>query len=147
MRKTSSMYYVVGSGPAGVACAHALAGEGHEVTILDAGATLEPQRETIARAAGAKPRAEWTDEEIKVLRTLVPKSGEVPFRLVHGSNYPYQRPVGAPDIRYGKLNIRASYARGGFSNVWGTALFPYSAEDIRDRPIAYEEMASSYAPY
>lgn len=139
------MYYVVGSGPAGVACAHALASEGHEVTILDAGVTLEPQRETLARAAGGKPLAEWTGEEIKVLRTLVPKHGEVPFKLVHGSDYPYQRPVAAPDIRYGKLNIRASYAKGGLSNAWGAALFPYSAEDICDWPVAYEEMANSYA--
>lgn len=139
------MYYVVGSGPAGVACAHALVSEGHEVTILDAGVTLEPQRETIARAAGDKPRSEWTGEEIKVLRTLVPRSGEVPFKLVHGSDYPYQRPVGAPDIRYGNLNIRASYAKGGLSNVWGAALFPYSAQDIHDWPVEYAQMASGYA--
>ena len=139
------MYYVVGSGPAGVACAQALASEGHEVTILDAGVTLEPQRETVARVAGAKPRAEWTREEIKVLRTVVPKDGEVPFKLVHGSDYPYRCPTGAPDIHYGDLNIRASYAKGGLSNVWGAALFPYSAEDIHDWPVEYKQMESAYA--
>ncbi|RFU46258.1 GMC oxidoreductase [Paraburkholderia sp. DHOC27] len=144
MQKPSAMYYVVGSGPAGVACAHALASEGHEVTILDAGVTLEPEREAVARMVGDKPRAEWSEQEIKVLRTVVPKSGEVPFKLVHGSNYPYQRPLGAPDIRYGKLSIRASYAKGGLSNVWGAALFPYSAEDIRDWPVRYDELASGY---
>lgn len=139
------MYYVVGSGPAGVACAHALSSNGHEVTILDAGGRLEPEREAIARAAGDRPRADWTAEETAVLRTMIDKDGKVPLKLVHGSSYPYRRPVGAPDIRYGTLNIRASYAKGGLSNVWGAALLPHSADDIRDWPIAYEDMANSYA--
>jgi choline dehydrogenase-like flavoprotein len=139
------MFYVVGSGPAGVACAHALSSNGHEVTILDVGFGLEPEREAIARAAGDRPREQWTREEIAILKTTMHKDGNVPIKLVHGSSYPYQRPDGAPDIRYGKLKIRASYARGGLSNVWGAALLPYSAEDIRDWPVAYEDMASSYA--
>jgi choline dehydrogenase-like flavoprotein len=144
-RKTSSMYYVVGSGPAGVACAHALSSNGHEVTILDGGIGLEPEREAIARAAGDRPRAEWTAEQTAVLKTMVGKDGKVPVKLVHGSGFPYERPAGAPDIRYGKLNIRASYAKGGLSNVWGAALLPYTAEDIRDWPVPYDEMAISYA--
>ena len=33
-RGLSCMYYVVGSGPAGIACAHALTSAGRTVTIL-----------------------------------------------------------------------------------------------------------------
>ena len=36
--------YVVGSGPAGVACAQALLDAGRRVRMLDAGLTLEPNR-------------------------------------------------------------------------------------------------------
>jgi len=98
------MYYIVGSGPAGIACAHALTSAGRRVTILDGGAALEPEREAIRAAAALRPRAEWTEPEITVLRTVVPGSGDVPQKLVHGSDYPYRRPAGAPDIRYGKLH-------------------------------------------
>jgi len=139
------MYYVVGSGPAGVACAHALATAGHTVTILDGGAALEPERDAIRASAARKPRAEWTQREIDVLRTIVPESGEVPLKLVHGSDYIYRRPAGAPDIRYGKLNIRASYAKGGLSNVWGATLLPYREVDIADWPVSVADLAESYA--
>jgi choline dehydrogenase-like flavoprotein len=139
------MYYIVGSGPAGIACAHALTSAGRRVTILDGGAALEPEREAIRAAAALRPRAEWTEPEITVLRTVVPGSGDVPQKLVHGSDYPYRRPAGAPDIRYGKLNIRASYAKGGLSNVWRAALLPYRDADIGAWPLSAADLAGSYA--
>jgi choline dehydrogenase-like flavoprotein len=139
------MYYVVGSGPAGVACAHALVTAGHAVTILDGGATLPPEREAVRAAAARKPRAAWTQQEFDVLRTTVPKHGEVPLRLVHGSDFPYRQPPGAPDIRYGDLTIRASYAKGGLSNVWGATLLPFRDADIADWPIGEADLAASYA--
>ena len=88
------MYYIVGSGPAGIACAYALTSTGRTVTILDGGVALEPEREAIRAAAALRPRAEWTEPEIAVLRTVVPGSGDVPQKLVHGSDYPYRRPAG-----------------------------------------------------
>jgi choline dehydrogenase-like flavoprotein len=139
------MYYIVGSGPAGIACAYALTSTGRTVTILDGGVALEPEREAIRAAAALRPRAEWTEPEIAVLRTVVPGSGDVPQKLVHGSDYPYRRPAGAPDIRYGKLNIRASYAKGGLSNVWGAALLPYRDADIGAWPLSAADLAKSYA--
>src|SRR4029077_11551312 len=41
---TFQMFVVVGSGPAGVACAHALLSKGARVTMLDAGLDLESDR-------------------------------------------------------------------------------------------------------
>jgi predicted NAD/FAD-dependent oxidoreductase len=38
------MYFVVGSGPAGISCAQALIAAGKEVTILDSGLQLEAER-------------------------------------------------------------------------------------------------------
>jgi choline dehydrogenase-like flavoprotein len=139
------MYYVVGSGPAGVACAHALSAAGRSVTILDGGLALEPEREAIRASAALKPRAEWTEQERTVLRTVVPAGREVPQKLVHGSDYPYRRPAGAPEIRYGKLKIRASYAKGGLSNVWGATLLPFRDTDIHGWPVAPADLAKSYA--
>ena len=139
------MYYVVGSGPAGVACAHALSAAGRAVTMLDGGVALEPEREAIRASAALKPRPEWTEREIAVLRTVVPDSGDLAQKLVYGSDYPYRRPPGAPDIRYGKLNIRASYAVGGLSNVWGATLLPYRETDLGRWPLSAADLAKSYA--
>jgi len=139
------MYYVVGSGPAGIACAHALVDAGREVTILDGGAELEAERDAIRRSAARKPRTEWTREEVEALKTKVPASGEIPLKLVHGSDYPYRPAMGAPDIRYGDMKIRASYAVGGLSNVWGAVLAPFREADISDWPVSMADMNDGYA--
>lgn len=142
------MYYVVGSGPAGIACAHALSAVGRAVTILDAGVALEPEREAIRMSAALRARAEWSERENAVLRTVVPNipnSGELPLKLIYGSDYPYRRPPTAPDIRYGRLNIRASYATGGLSNAWGATLLPFRDSDIGSWPLSTAHLARSYA--
>jgi choline dehydrogenase-like flavoprotein len=139
------MHYVVGSGPSGIACAHALAAAGRAVTIIDGGVALEPEREAIRTSAAQKPPVEWTEREIAVLRTVVTESGELPRKLAYGSDYPYRRPPTAPDIRYRGLNIRASYAKGGLSNVWGAALLPFRDSDIGSWPLSAAHLAQSYA--
>ena len=140
------MHYVIGSGPTGIACAHALAAAGQAVTILDGGAALETDRDVVRAWAANKFRQEWTSDEIAVLRTIVPKNGEVPLKLAYGSDYPYRRPAhGSPDIRYGKLNIRASYAVGGLSNVWGASILPFREPDMAGWPVSHADLLESYA--
>ena len=59
------MHYVIGSGPAGVACSAALLARGDEVTMLDAGLTLEPDTQAAldlmsrARSAAIGMRPCW----------------------------------------------------------------------------------------
>ena len=43
------MYYVIGSGPAGISCAQALIAAGKNVTILDSGLQLEDERRDAVR--------------------------------------------------------------------------------------------------
>src|SRR5208283_4778101 len=58
------MHCVIGSGPAGVACARALLARGANVLMLDAGLELEPERaQVVSRLASAKP-AEWPPEQV-----------------------------------------------------------------------------------
>ena len=59
------MHCVIGSGPAGVACAKALLARGATVLMLDAGIELEPDRARIVRKlAGEKPSA-WNADRIR----------------------------------------------------------------------------------
>jgi len=51
--------YVVGSGPAGVACAKALLGAGKQVRMLDAGLTLEAEREGLVGKLRRSQPEEW----------------------------------------------------------------------------------------
>jgi len=55
---------IVGSGPAGVACAHALVSRGIPVTLLDAGVEMEPElRQVLTRMSGQPPSA-WNAADI-----------------------------------------------------------------------------------
>lgn len=129
------MDIVIGSGPAGIACAAALLARGRAVKMLDAGLQLEPERQAVREAMAAKPKAEWTAAE-RALVAPVTGSG-VPEKLSYGSDYPYRgSPPGA---------LRGSYAQGGLSNVWGSAILPWRARDMPGWPVSAEELAPGYA--
>ncbi len=137
------MHYVIGSGPAGVACAMALTARGEEVTMLDAGLTLE--RELAAVVAGLSRRTprEWDPDALARIKVLGEVKG-IPRKLVYGSEYVYQYPEGYQSIRGKGVDFSPSFALGGLSNAWGAAMLPYLQEDIDDWPITVPDLTPYY---
>lgn len=137
------MDYVIGSGPAGVACAAALLAKGRAVTMLDAGQTLELSREALRTTMAAQAPGDWTAEQHAMRK--IPLGGDVPdFKLTHGSDYPYRAAPGAPGLEIAVPGVAASFAQGGLSNVWGAAMLPYRAADLAGWPVGLAEMAPAY---
>jgi choline dehydrogenase-like flavoprotein len=137
------MYFVVGSGPSGIACAQALSESGYPVTILDSGLMLEPGREAMRAALAGRCDSNWEESERFAPQV---EHGGVPVKLVHGSDYPYRPAPGSADIyQSGRLGIQGSYAAGGFSNVWGGAILPYSQDDLAGWPVSERELRPAYA--
>jgi choline dehydrogenase-like flavoprotein len=137
------MDYVIGSGLAGVACAKALLARGRDVTMLDPGVTLEPEREASRMALATRPHGKWPHAER--VRRMPAVSGGVPeFKLVHGSDYPYRYFAGAPSIRIDAAGVTPSHALGGLSNVWGGAMLPYRGSDLAAWPVADTSMSHAY---
>jgi choline dehydrogenase-like flavoprotein len=139
------MFYVIGSGPSGVACAAALLRQGCDVTMLDVGLTLEPDRaEELRRLKDAGPSS-WIGPRAEFLRGgMTAGLSGVPVKLAYGSSFPYRAVAGAIPLKQTGVNLRSSNALGGFSNVWGSAVMPYHADDIRDWPISVERLAPHY---
>lgn len=137
------MHYVIGSGPAGISCARALIDAGAEVTLLDAGLTLEPERETIRVAMSARGPTEWSDQEREAFAPVL-ANGEVPTKLVYGSDYPYRAALGATPVLSTQYGQRGSWAQGGLSNVWGSAILPYRDHDLLGWPVRAADLAASY---
>lgn len=135
---------MIGSGLSGVACAKALLARGREVTMLDAGVRLPLDCEQSYRAFAARSPEQWTKAE-KTAR--LPKTdNDVPdFKLVHGSDYPYQYFDGAPEVHFSAPGLASSFALGGLSNVWGSAMLPYRPKDIESWPVSTDEMAAAYS--
>lgn len=136
------MHYVVGSGPSGVACAAALVGRGCEVTLLDAGLDLEPER----RALVDRLRASSHDAEAisSIKGRAAPTVRGLPRKLAYGSDYPYRHVASLPPLEATGFEGAISLARGGLSTVWGGAVLPFAASDIADWPISWDDLAPHY---
>ena len=139
------MIYVVGSGPAGVACAAALVDAGAEVTVLDVGRRLEHERASaLARLRHAEPDA-WDPDVVRELAgsPFAPGGGARALKLAYGSSFPY---AGADtDLAEQRgTDCVQSFARGGLSTVWGAAVLPASAADVADWPVGHAELVPHY---
>ena len=139
------MYYVVGSGPAGISCAQALLAAGKEATILDSGVQLEPDRRAAVEALAASDPTTWTKENTAFMRAGMSsgKSG-IPEKLVYGSNYTYRPVSGSTSITCEGPDTKPSYALGGLSTVWGSAVMPYRQQDIANWPITVSDLEPGY---
>ena len=139
------MNLVVGSGPAGIACAKGLLSQGAEVTLIDAGSTLEPERLTqIGQLAGGGPDS-WRPESLAFLKQDIGAgTSGIRLKLAYGSDYPYRQTVGATPVVCQDSESKASYARGGLSTVWGSAVLPYRQEDLTGWPSGVADLESAY---
>ena len=138
------MIFVIGSGPAGVACAGALLDAGAKVTMLDAGLELESSRRTQVANLQSIPSTSWPEESVSFLRDGVEATRDgIPMKLGYGSDFAYRDPTGQPIASNGAYG-KPSYARGGLSNVWGASVLPYRTEDMSDWPITAGDLAPHY---
>jgi choline dehydrogenase-like flavoprotein len=138
------MIYVVGSGPAGVACSYALVKKGYEVTMLDAGIELEPEiANTVEQLHKSKHFDPQLLEKIKGNKSVSVKG--VRKKLIYGSDYPYKEVAKHIPLYSDGVVANPTFAKGGLSSVWGASVMPYRSEDIKDWPISLEDLSPYYA--
>ena len=139
------MHCVIGSGPAGVACAKALLARGANVLMLDAGLDLEPERAQVVRQMAATKPPAWRPEQIARLKEgMVAGVKGVPLKFVFGSDYPYRETETHTPWQGHGVGLRPSLALGGFSTVWGAAMLPYRDADIENWPIHNADLEKHY---
>ena len=145
MTEKNRLHCVIGSGPAGVACAHALLERGAQVLMLDAGLSLEPDRAALIAEMSQTSPSEWTPEQVARIKkgTNVSSKG-IPLKLLYGSDFPYRHCDELLGMEYEGVALRPSLARGGLSTVWGAAMLPYLERDIANWPIPLSELAPHY---
>ncbi len=139
------MYYVIGSGPAGVSCAQALIAAGKNVTILDSGLQLENERRDAVRTLALSTTSDWTPSATAFLREGITSGASgIPLKLAYGSDFSYRQVAGATSIVRDGAETKPSYARGGLSTVWGSAIMPHRQHDIEDWPISIKDLEPGY---
>jgi choline dehydrogenase-like flavoprotein len=145
MEKKNPSHVIIGSGPAGVACAQALLQQGAPVTLIDAGITLEKNRSDLLAQMSALSPKSWSAEMLKNFKSgMTGKTSGIPTKLAYGSDYPYREANTHVPADYDGVAIGPSLAKGGFSTVWGAAIMPYSKKDVEGWPINIEQLAQHY---
>src|SRR2546429_452498 len=119
MRPTEFMDVVVGSGPAGVACAKARLESRQQVRMLEAGICLEPERARLVETMSQSSPADWHPKQLTRLKEGVSANTKgIPLKLIYGSDFPYRETERWVPADYDGVALRPSLAQGGFSNVW-----------------------------
>jgi choline dehydrogenase-like flavoprotein len=139
------MHYVIGSGPAGVACAKALLARGTNVLMLDAGIGLEKERAQLVNQLSETKFSGWKPDQLAALQGgMAADAKGIPLKLLFGSDFPYRETEEKIPWRGRGIGFRPSLALGGLSNVWGAAMLPYCDEDISGWPVENSELARHY---
>jgi choline dehydrogenase-like flavoprotein len=139
------MHCVIGSGPAGVACAKALRARGASVLMLDAGLELEPDRARLVQQLSRTKFSDGEQEPLAALKgDLTADASGIPLKLIFGSDFPYRETAEKIPWRGRGIGFCPSLALGGLSNVWGAAMLPYRDSDIADWPVKNAELAQHY---
>jgi choline dehydrogenase-like flavoprotein len=136
---------VIGSGPAGVACASALLARGAKVLMLDAGVTLEPERARIVSDLAQKKSSEWPASQIAAVHgdSDADLKG-LPNKRLFGSDFLYRESAEKIPWRARDVGVCPSLGFGGLSNVWGASMLPLREADISDWPIKSADLADHY---
>jgi choline dehydrogenase-like flavoprotein len=140
----SGEYFIIGSGPTGVAAASALLKRRLKVTMLDAGLSLEESKQLALNRTTSTSQAEWKADDLEDFKAGTEATAKgITLKMAYGSDFPYRG--GEQFIAAnGNIGIVPSLAQGGLSNVWGAAMLPYAAEDITDWPISVGDLEPHY---
>ena len=133
---------VIGSGPAGFAAVAALLERGRRVTVIDVGQTLEPDRAALRDELGATEPGDWAPASIQRFRASQRAITDGVARF--GSRFA-MRPEGDPVASANQtVMLRSSHARGGLSNLWGSAALPWSRDDLKHWPVTADDLRPHY---
>ncbi|HLN42125.1 MAG TPA: GMC oxidoreductase [Acidimicrobiales bacterium] len=148
---------ILGSGPAAAGAALALsAKDGVKITVLDVGVRLEADKQAMVDDLPAAPRQSWAQTAIEAIsaQPVVPTidvhpqhpTDALPQKRTYGSDFPF-RDVGQLTgvTAHGRANGAViSGAYGGFSNVWGAQVMPFTSASFDTWPVSWSHMEPHY---
>lgn len=135
---------VLGTGPTAIAAAYAFRRLGVPFEVLDVAYDLEPEREAMLQTLAATGPGDWPSQYVESLFPPPATSARgVEKRLSFGSTFPYERPQ-CISCSTTDCTIDLSHGLGGFGNVWGAAILPYTDRDLCDWPISCIDLADSF---
>ena len=144
MKVISEKNLIVGTGPTALAAAMAFRSLDVPFEVLDVGYDLNPNRERMVNALAASDPEDWSKPRIEALFPPPATSVKgVEKRFAFGSDFAYRRPAQL-SLTTEDCLVDVSHGLGGFGNVWGAAMLPYTAHDVANWPIPLADLERSY---
>jgi len=140
---------IIGSGPGAAGAALALAADSsQQITVIDVGCSLEEDLQTVRTRIASTEEPFWAASDVEsISHQPVPTNrGVLPQKRAFGSDFPF-RDVGQLEgvQAIGSANPSVvSGAYGGFSNIWGAQIMPFSKRTFERWPITSTEMEAHY---
>ncbi len=140
---------VVGSGPSAVGATLALLTDpAQEVTVIDIGHNLEPERQAIVERMATTSPTLWDEADLSAIKKQpAGRQGRgLPQKSSYGSTYPFsdegqlQGVVGVNGVN----ETVVSGAYGGLSNVWGSQVMPFTPATFAEWPVDFATMEPHY---
>jgi ferredoxin len=140
---------IIGSGAAAAGAALALTHRSNlEITVIDIGLQLESDRKKLIDGLASSAPDEWDGRTIEFISKQPVAAGNsgVPEKRVFGSDYPFRN---AGQLRgltaaNGANSSLISPAYGGFSNVWGSQIMPFTTAAFETWPVNAATMRPHY---
>lgn len=140
---------IIGSGAAAAGAALALTHrENLEITVVDIGLQLESDRKQLIEGLASSTPDEWEGKTIEVIskQPVAGRSSGVPEKRVFGSDYPFRNAGqlrGLTAVNGANASL-ISPAYGGFSNVWGSQIMPFTTAAFESWPVNAATMRPHY---
>jgi choline dehydrogenase-like flavoprotein len=140
---------ILGSGPASAAAALAtLAAGRHSVRLLDIGEQLEAEKSSLLKHVADSVPSSWPKSVLGELaqHPTAEVKGELPQKRIYGSDFPFRDrgQLERMTTSGGGNRYTVSPAFGGFSNVWGAQVMPFSERTFDEWPIPYRDLLPHY---
>jgi ferredoxin len=140
---------IIGSGAAAAGAALALSRrENLKITVIDIGLQLETDRERLIEALVSSPSDEWDEQAIELMsrQPVASRNPGVPEKRLFGSDYPFRNvgQLAGLTAANGANTSLISPAYGGFSNVWGAQVMPFTTAAFESWPVNAATMRRHY---
>ena len=140
---------IIGSGAAAAGAALALSHrENLKITVIDIGLQLESDRQQLVEALASSSPDEWDEQTIELIskQPVASRNSGIPEKRVFGSDYPFRNvgQLGGLTVVDGATTSLISSAYGGFSNVWGSQIMPFTAAAFESWPVSAATMRCHY---
>jgi choline dehydrogenase-like flavoprotein len=140
---------IIGSGPAAAAAVLALSDKPDErITVLDPGSVLDAETQEVISRLSKQRIDDWEEEDVRRISSQPkrPHSDSLPQKRSYGSDFPFANKGQLDGVHCeGRVNLAViSSAYGGFSNIWGAQIMPFSAATFKRWPFDFSDLEKHY---